>query len=74
MTFKKLGGLLMKTVLFVSYFLAQKNWPVSLLAEFIYIQLKYHRHRIRSKIGFSLEIILNVFKCLTPSRHLLAQS
>ena len=27
-------------------------------------QLKYQQHRIRSKTGISLEIILNVFKCL----------
>ena len=30
-------------------------------------QLKYHQHRIRSKIGISLEIILNAFKYLIVS-------
>ena len=30
-------------------------------------QLKYYQLRIRSEIGISLEIILNVFKCLTVS-------
>ena len=34
-------------------------------SEYVCRQLKYNRHRIRSKICFSLEIILNVFKCLT---------
>ena len=30
-------------------------------------QLKYYQLRIRSEIGFSLEIILNAFKCLIVS-------
>ena len=34
------------------------------LSEYICRQLKYHGHRIRSKISISLEIILNVFNCL----------
>ena len=32
-----------------------------------YRQLKCHQHRIRSKTGISLEINLNVFKCLKVS-------
>ena len=30
-------------------------------------QLKYHHHRIRSKTGISLAIILNIFKCVKVS-------
>ena len=41
------------------------------LFEYIDRQLAYHKHKIRSEIGISLEIISNVFKCLTVSLVLL---
>ena len=37
------------------------------ISECICRQLKYHKNRIRSEIGISLEIILDVFTCLTVS-------
>ena len=37
------------------------------LSDCIYRQLNCHQHRIRSETGISLEIILNVFKCLAVS-------
>ena len=36
-------------------------------SEYICRQLKYHQHRIKNKTGISLEIILNVCKCLIVS-------
>ena len=36
-------------------------------SEYIFRQLKSHQHKIKSKIGISLEIALNVFKCLIVS-------
>ena len=36
-------------------------------SEYIRKQLKYHQHRIRSKTGISLKIVLNVLKCLIVS-------
>ena len=53
--------------------LCHKDLKQSLLVKvnskntYICRQLKYHQHRIRSKTGISLEIILNVFKCLIVS-------
>ena len=37
------------------------------LSEYACKQLKYYQLRIRSEIGYSLEIVLNDFKCLTVS-------
>ena len=46
-------------------------------SEYICKQLKYHQHRIRSKTGISLDIILIVFSCLivsfVPLKFLLLQ-
>ena len=59
----------MKIVLFTSYF--SKNLAIPRVcknfSEYICGKLKYHQHRIRNKTSISLEIILNVFKCLTIS-------
>ena len=54
-----------------------KVWTLKNLFDYICRQLKYHQHKIRSKTGISLEIILNVFKCflvsLVPLKFLLQQ-
>ena len=81
MTSKKFGLFLMKLVLVIScsqknptyVSLCHKDLKQSLLVKvnskntYICRQLKYHQHRIRSKTGISLVIILNVFKCLKVS-------
>ena len=36
-------------------------------SKYMYRKLKYHLHWVRSEIGISLEIILNVSECLTLS-------
>ena len=71
----------MKLVLFINYYfwkkklicvsLCHKDWKKHLLintyeyfSKYICRQLKY-QHRIRSKVGISLEIIFNVIKILT---------
>ena len=41
------------------------------LSEYTFRQLKYHQLKIRSKTGISIEIALNVFKCLIVSLVLL---
>ena len=43
-----------------------KNFPV-----YIFKKLKYHQHKIKSKTDISLEITLNVCKCLIVSLVLL---
>ena len=83
MTSKKLGGLLMKFVRFISYYFSKKLTCVSIghkylkrqslikilrfFSEYICRQLKYHQHRVRSKTGISSETIASVFKFLTVS-------
>ena len=83
MTSKKHGGLLIKILLFKLLFfqkilscfsLCHKYFKKHLLvkalkdfSEYFFRQLKQHQHKIRSKTGISLEITLNVCKCLIVS-------
>ena len=82
MTSRKLEDMLMKTILFIRYYFSKKLIYILLTQRFKkaheskyqkrkspgYISrlLKYHQHRI-SEIYISLEIIPNVFECLTAS-------
>ena len=81
MNSKKPGILLMKLAWFINYFFSVKKTELCLPLpqrfektfahdskyEYICSQLKYHQHRIRGKAGISLEMILNVFKCIIVS-------
>ena len=73
----------MKVVLFISYCFSKKTIFLSLChkdlkkhflmkilknpSNYISRKLKHHQHRIRSKTGILLKIILNVFRCLLVS-------